>query len=210
ESLGGMFFVDACTGWVGGTGGVVLKTTDCGASWQRHNANFPADVTAVGFADAATGWAVGNDGAIRFTSDGGRTWVAQLSTGVSADSFATIWCVSPQRCWAGGDGSLVNGQNRSNFWTTTNGQTWRSEPVPMTAGTFAGPSLDAIRFVDAARGWMATEEGFILRTVNGGAQWSVEFSDPSRPWIHGLGMRTDGSGVAAGEQNAVYVRSAGR
>jgi len=82
-------FVDANTGFaVGdfyhegtGTGPIVCRTSDGGATWVDLSATYPlwGGLGGVSFTDARTGTAVGSGGGIARTSDGGTTWSSELS-----------------------------------------------------------------------------------------------------------------------------------
>lgn len=91
--LSNIFFADEANGWAvggkqksdisgGGTlfsaisqsVGVILKTNDGGATWQRINCPVSQIINAVYFKDKDNGIAVGGGGAILKTKDGGTTW----------------------------------------------------------------------------------------------------------------------------------------
>jgi len=65
-----IWFVDALTGWAGG--GVIMKTTDGGATWARQESS--ATVREFFFFDSLRGFAVGGRTILR-TEDGGVSWV---------------------------------------------------------------------------------------------------------------------------------------
>ena len=73
-------FLDESTAFITGEFGMVLKTSDGGASWERI-ADIPGEFypQAAHFVDAERGWAVGLNGAILHTSDGGESWQSQDS-----------------------------------------------------------------------------------------------------------------------------------
>lgn len=69
-----MTFVDSLRGWIVGSGGLVLRSTDGGLSWSRQTSGTMTQLQRVRFASPSRGWAVGL-GATLHTSDGGLTWV---------------------------------------------------------------------------------------------------------------------------------------
>ena len=79
RSLLGVCFVNPRTGWVVGTGGLVLYTTDGGANWKVQKSGTTKTLRGVAFRDSKQGWAVGEDGLILHTTDAGGTWVPQPS-----------------------------------------------------------------------------------------------------------------------------------
>jgi len=79
------FPVDAVTGYAVGGGGLILKTTDGGATWDSLPGSHPGWQMAVHFpVDAVTGFAVASGGRIIKTTDGGATWEKE-SAGVALD-----------------------------------------------------------------------------------------------------------------------------
>ena len=83
SGLASVAFADSRHGWAVGDG-IILATTDGGASWRQQGAiegDTLEDVAffGVAFADDLHGWAVGPSGAILATANGGRTWEPQHS-----------------------------------------------------------------------------------------------------------------------------------
>src|SRR6202022_3518513 len=76
---------NTCTavGWGGGYGdsgvsaGMILRTTDLGATWVQQFSGTTPFLAGVAFTDANTGTAVGGNGTILRTTDGGTNWVEQ-------------------------------------------------------------------------------------------------------------------------------------
>jgi photosystem II stability/assembly factor-like uncharacterized protein len=95
--LRSVYFKDSNLGWVVGIGGVVLKTTDGGTTWQKINVT-GADLYSISFADASHGIAAGT-GKIYVTTDGGVTWADESPVfsgdlyGTASNGFANSWAV---------------------------------------------------------------------------------------------------------------------
>lgn len=129
--LNTVFFLDQAHGWIGGEGGLVLRTEDGGKTWERVVLPYlplreggeasdiemsPAELAAYGvitpppsvydlcFVSPLQGWAVGQDGAIAYTRDGGRQWEFQLSG--TRDALYDIGVVG-DRGWVVGDKGTV-------------------------------------------------------------------------------------------------------
>ena len=77
DDLQSIYFLDQDTrGWVSGSNGVILTSTDQGQTWQRQNSGTTSQLNAINFLpDGLQGWAAGNDGLILSTSNGGATWM---------------------------------------------------------------------------------------------------------------------------------------
>jgi photosystem II stability/assembly factor-like uncharacterized protein len=85
--------------------GVVLRTTDGGASWWRTAVCSEA-LQALTFVDALHGWAAGVRGALLRTVDGGASWQSVLP--VTATSVYALASGGPDRLWlAGGGGTIL-------------------------------------------------------------------------------------------------------
>jgi photosystem II stability/assembly factor-like uncharacterized protein len=126
------------TGWV--VGARIHKTTDAGQTWVEQAA--PPDLlNSVSFADALRGWAVGWGPTILRTTDGGLTWTPQTVAGATSVLLA-VQALGPSEAWIGGFNGFV-------AHTVDGGQSWQVEPPPGSAGV----SFEAMRFLDATRGW---------------------------------------------------------
>lgn len=190
--LQGVSFVDASHGWAVGEGGVIVGTTNGGATWisQTPSSGAYADFTAVTFASATDGWAIGYDtdgnNVVVATTNGGATWSPQplgpTGTTVSQMTFANAtdgWAVGAN---TGADVVLA---------TTDGGATWHTQYSGLAA--FDGP----VTFVNATDGWAVGTEG-ILATTDGGATWTeqdwgtdaqlsaVAFANASDGWAVGF------------------------
>ncbi len=78
-SINAIFFYDENVGYIGGTWGLMGKTTDGGANWTIFGAPDFEEITDLFFISPDSGVAVGNPGIVRFTADGGNTWEEDTS-----------------------------------------------------------------------------------------------------------------------------------
>jgi photosystem II stability/assembly factor-like uncharacterized protein len=107
NDLRGVSFTDANNGTVVGRDGIILRTTDGGASWRRQDASGPgASLYGVSFADANAGTAVGSYGTILQTRDGGTTWVAQES-GTTKTLYGVSFTDANTGTAVGNDGTIL-------------------------------------------------------------------------------------------------------
>lgn len=188
NDLWSVSFTDAIHGWVSGSQGTILSTSDAGTTWTAQTSGVTTPILRNIFLfDLNNGWAVGDNGTILHTSNGGTTWTPQTS-GVSGTlrqvSFATL-----TEGWiCGAAGTILH--------TTDGGTTWTAQ----TSGTTIG--LMRIHFTDALNGWSvgssgATQNGIILHTSDGGATWAAQtapntsnlnactFTDALNGWVGG-------------------------
>jgi len=196
-------------GLLSDSGTFLLKTTDGGKTWINPLGSDiwgkPVFISGgpgtLFFVDANTGWAVTNDEfhyRIYRTTDGGKTW--PLFT-MRNGSMVSIYFANANTGWSVIDGKIRN--------TTDGGINWLYQWGPTE------DSLRDVRFIDANTGWAIGVFGSIIKTIDGGANWSelrpkhnfdalgdeyisVFFLDNNNGWIvgrYGLILKTLDGGV---------------
>ncbi len=65
-------FADAARGWIAGSGGTILSTSDGGKSWSLQASGTNVDLQSVFALDARTAWVVGANGTVLATATGGN------------------------------------------------------------------------------------------------------------------------------------------
>ena len=65
-------FTEASHGWAVGDRGIILATTNGGATWSAQSSGTNEQLNGVAFPDAAHGWAVARNGTILATTSGGE------------------------------------------------------------------------------------------------------------------------------------------
>lgn len=203
-------FIDANVGWAGGfiprdtpgvacqqapptssspCYGVVLRTQDGGATWQKallvpDNGTYGDRVLRIQALDSERAWALvlscdptsppkaglSCPTELRRTTDGGRTWTTLIHGYVAAIRFATAL-----RGWL----AMQNPDGSFDIRVTNDGGTTWTTGVRTTSGTVVG--LDA---ADSLTAWVMTQDsGYcsasicinyeLLRTIDGGTTWST-------------------------------------
>lgn len=164
--ISGMHFINNNTGWACGTGGVIHRTTDGGATWATVNYGGKSEINDVFFVNATTGWAVGTEGTILKSTDGGITWTPQTS-GVTTE-LADVYFASATNGWAAVGTNLGGGATTSTILRTTDGgASWIPATVPVAA-----TSINSIDFVSATVGYAAGNARRVFKTVDGGITWT--------------------------------------
>lgn len=183
EDLYAAYFATAKTGWVVGTFGSVLHTTDQGKSWRRQPTRTQVPLFSVSFADARTGWAVGKAGTILRTTNGGQSWEQQAAP--SEKHLFAVKALSPQVAWAVGDWGVI-------VATSDGGATWQDRSLSEDV------ILYGIDFADLQYGWIAGEVGNLFLTEDGGQTWTrqrtptgkslfgIHVAEPGHAWAVGL------------------------
>lgn len=201
DNLGSLDVVSATRAWASGGNGVVLTSTNNGASWTTQATGtfqFLEDID--GWNDT-TAWVVGSTGVIYATTDG-STWTAQASgtsvqlTSVEPLSASTVVTV-------GAGGAILRTTNGGSTWAamtsgTATGLVDVTAPTPndlwavgysgvITHSSDAGATwatqasgvpqhLYGVAGSDASHLWAVGQAGRILVTSNGGATWTPQTS----------------------------------
>ncbi|MFC1767310.1 WD40/YVTN/BNR-like repeat-containing protein [Candidatus Margulisiibacteriota bacterium] len=149
--------------------GTILKTVNSGITWTRQGSPEIPDIIMndVIALNSTTAWVVGGNiygsATIFLTTDGGDTWTRQGSGEVPDVYLYAITAASTLTAWAVGDnGTIVK--------TTNGGASWATQESGTTA------QLEGIKAVDENIAWAGgnPDNGYviILRTIDGGANWS--------------------------------------
>jgi len=73
DGLYSVYFIDLNKGWIVGSYGTIITTTNGGINWTSQESRTGYDLNSVYFTDSNTGWAVGRSGTILHTTNGGAT-----------------------------------------------------------------------------------------------------------------------------------------
>jgi photosystem II stability/assembly factor-like uncharacterized protein len=174
---------------ISGGEGVVLATTDGGATWETQVSGAAGQLKDVWFADEAHGWAVGSATTILATADGGAHWTAQKAPGGYNEWYGVTFTDALH-------GWVVGGAEQNAFGTilvtSDGGETWRTQ-------WSKGNVLYAAAFIDETRGWVAGW-GRILATADGGRHWRVQrVGVPQDGWFYDVTFADADHGWAVGE-----------
>ena len=193
KNLLGAYFESNSSGWVVGDSGKIFYTSEGGTNWIAQVSGTANTLYNITFTDPNQGWIVGAGGKLLHTTDRGLNWTA-LSSGTTQPLY-DIEFVTSQKGWiVGGLGTVL--------YTTDGGINWFPKDIGITS------NIDALSFApdDSLKGWMVSFSGkVILRTVNGGENWtkksstsgysSIDFANSQIGWVTGgmsLANTTDG------------------
>ena len=189
QTLNDVYFVDDTYGWAGGEAGQLFRTTNGGSIWQSLTTPL-TPIYGVHFIDANTGFICGNysSGAaeIRRTTNGGSGWdTVAFATGSTGDVFYGIYFLDSNYGWT--TGNFASSSPEGACFLTTNGGAssidWSpSSPMPSSPPAIRHPY--SVHFINSSNGWIAgADDGdpanaLILRSTNGGVNWSTEANGP--------------------------------
>ncbi|MDP3024743.1 MAG: PEGA domain-containing protein [candidate division Zixibacteria bacterium] len=182
EFLRAVDFVDANKGWVGGTNGTVLHTTDGGTTWLK-----PAisqlqgkEVQDLDFSDSSNGCILYGDwsGEIIYTVNGGNTWSSAYISNrlyinqASHPHSGGIKVLDRYHAWACGMSDsagylfpVVYFSSGLGYW----GRVYLGRSTPAT--------YSAIDFIDVNNGCVISGDYMVygLTTTDGGNNWGADY-----------------------------------
>jgi photosystem II stability/assembly factor-like uncharacterized protein len=148
-------FTDADYGYIVGDSGLILASTNGGASWREQRSGTDAQLFHLSF-QGDRGWVVGTGGVILHTDDAGRNWYAQRSG--SNDDLNRVYLVNDKV-------GLITGDNGLLLRTENGGATWERVSLNVREPLFG------MSFIDKKTGWVVGYGGRIIRTYDGGRNW---------------------------------------
>lgn len=155
-------------GWICGYQGMILRTTDRGATWSGTTINTNYHLESVHFVNPYVGYTSGVPGIFK-TVDGGVTWTDISTQQMVEGGIWGCYFISENVGLAIGGGCNLTGQH---FWRTTNGgQSWSLFQLddPNSGLT------DAMIYSENGLGY-AAGSGKIYTTTDGGQSWSLFFN----------------------------------
>jgi photosystem II stability/assembly factor-like uncharacterized protein len=172
--------------WAVGEQGVLLVTSDGGATWKRQRFFLPQRGVDVAFFDASTGWLVTDAGAVLATTDGGAGWTVMEQVDLTAKAIAAG---GSGRAWVAGNATGAAGESGASavLRTVDGGETWRRTRFGMA-------QLADVAFTDDRHGVLIALDR-IWSTRDGGRSWKLRRTLPM----------TVLTGIAAGDARGFWV-----
>lgn len=189
---------------VGGSGGLVARSTDFGSSIRLVSRIPSATIYSVQAVNRRNIYASGYDGIFLRTVDGGSTWEASyVSVGTSAPNVNSIYFLNENVGYAACSYRLL-------AKTVDGGRTWRSL-ISDTLATTA--HLYDVYFIDENRGFavgqLATNNDVVYMTTDGGRTWTVRSNIKGNAW-RAVRFSTPQRGVIVGTRlKALYTVNGG-
>jgi len=196
-----VWFVDQDTGWIAAES-QLFKTTNGGIDWFLQDTGILYWIRSIQFLDNNNGWVVGDYSSIYKTSTGGDEWI-QLSSSISRKEGNAISFVNKKTGWVAftdqssqNDHELVKTINGGESWarlpvdweiltlffvsenigwagtyfkigkTNDGGLTWEIQNI----GSYF---ITDLYFLNENIGWAVGTGGAILKTTDGGNDWSL-------------------------------------
>lgn len=146
--------------WAIGGFGSIVKSKDCGQTWDLQASALPGSLSTVTFlSDGKHGWAAGYGGVLLRTTDGGDHWLP-TPTGTRTTLTAITFLGNGNGWMVAEDGTLMSSSDFGLSWISK-----EVEPKKL-AGT------RCIYFKpDGLQGWATSDNEYLLSTVDAGSTW---------------------------------------
>lgn len=196
-------FLDSQAGWICGSGGTILHTTDAGETWNTQVSQTSYGLRGISFVNPNLGLAVGEGGTILRTEDGGQTWVV-----IRTDWMDTLYDVhfyDEQHVWAVGVNAIF-----APFvgYSTNGGQSWSFTTFYIQNNE---ATLRGVHFVSDTVGFAAGSlwdgRGAVCRTTDGGLTWTTQIVFGNA--MACIDMASEAVGSAAGMNGSVLSTADG-
>jgi PKD repeat protein len=184
--------------FVTGENGTILLSTNNGSSWTPFNTGTIEKFNGSSFSSAASGFAVGTNGTIQKYN--GVSWIPESSG--TGEHLNNVFALSDVLAFAVGDNQTI---------LKYNGVSWVPQSTPGAVGSF---HVKDIKFTSALEGYAAGTNGIIIKTIDGGNNWtpaltgvdidfnSVEAVAPDSAWATG----TNGIVYTTTDNGANWIR----
>jgi photosystem II stability/assembly factor-like uncharacterized protein len=223
-------FADSLNGWCAGFDGngnygVILHSSDGGATWQLQNSNSFETLFGVAAISPTTAYVSGSNGTMLKTTDGGTNW-EPLTTNTDAWLYTLVF-QNAQTGYAAGDaGRILRTHDGGTTWDVIDshqlfnpnelafkpdGSLW----LVGNAGTLLHSSDDAvtwlghcpdlaqtitgISFPDPQNGWCAGSYGRLMSTTNGGIEWASHLTSGVDAFFYDVYFVNTNTGFVVGD-----------
>jgi len=178
--------------------GLLLRSSDRGASWKLVEVETDDALFAVDLAGDGSGMAVGRSGLVLVTTDGGQTW-KRTPSGVKEHLFDVAVIGQGKAVAVGHFGTVARTENNGEAWTrleydesmppAPEGESQEAAAAISAAeeeneGAAVEARLNAIAMTaDGAQGWIVGEFGLILHSADSGQTWKRQ-RNPTPRLLH--------------------------
>lgn len=106
------------TGWIAGSNGTLLKSTNYGLNWNPVQSGVSNDLNSIFFINSLNGIAVGSNGIILRTTNGGQNWISvQGGTTQTLNQIINSGSTDSTNFWImGNNGTVLKSTNAGQNW----------------------------------------------------------------------------------------------
>ncbi|MDP2366534.1 MAG: YCF48-related protein [Ignavibacteria bacterium] len=159
NTLWSTFFIDDYTGWIVGSDGLILKTTNTGDDWNEQNSGTNESLKSVQLINQSTGWICGSNGLVLLTSDGGNNWI-EISSGTNK-TLNDLHFIDHNT-------GFIVGNNETILKSIDGGMNWAMQQTGLSY------DLYSVDFVNSNLGYAVggKDSSNFLKTTDGGISWT--------------------------------------
>lgn len=152
-------FIDDEAGFITGSKGLILKTTNGGINWKKTSSNTSELVFDISFIDSKHGFAVGWDGMILETTNAGESWYKKDDHSVDNYFKSIDFTKQGYGLIVGGDGTILR--------STNHGQHWEETKITDIGG------LQKVLFISERYAVLIGNRGTIMVSKDNGETWDL-------------------------------------
>ncbi len=195
-AIRGIYFQNANTGWLLGSPGVLLKTTDGGETWSHQQIENVNWINYLIMDDQGNGWFMSTNGLIFKTGNGGEDWEQAPA---SKDAFyVSVHSMDVSTSWLLMQ-TVIDQQLR--YLVHKTNDAWQTGSDVMLP---AGITPQTIFFTDAERGWITGEHGLLLTTTDGGNTWTPDEQPFTSSNLSAIYFENDQDGWIGGRSHELF------
>ena len=196
-----VYFLDADTGFAVGEDGILSRTNDGGQNWDNRKIDDYIgqgwldvfNLYAITFTDKQTGWITGAGyygNQIYKTNDCGRTWQWCMNN-VQQKIFSGLNDI----CFTDEMHGFITGDQGVFLRTRDGGNTWQYQNLSTKYQKDEYQFFYSTFFTDSLKGWIVGGNyyAFILKTTDGGINWTEEVNNNSEMMHHFYRIRFSNS-----------------
>ncbi len=170
-------FPDSVNGWAAGDSGIIIHTTNSGATWTVQNSHIEYFIQDLFFLNSRLGWAIANDffftgTTILTTTNSGNNWIATRYPDTTKVIYTVYFLDSLTGFMGGYYGIVLRTTNGGNSWQDMSVDSSNVSHFPINKFVFLNPQYGL------ACGGIIDVAGVIWFTTNFGQNWK---SFPAAP-----------------------------
>ncbi len=197
-TLRALHFADAGNGYLCGNGGTLYATANAGITWNLLSSGSTLNLTGIAFSTTARGAISGENGTLLTTANTGLTW-SNSQQSFSTGKMRGICLADENLCIAVGDSS---GKGMI-FRSSDGGNSWAVKLRRV------GVLLEDCCFTTPDSGYVVGGSSALLRTSNGGQNWSTVTGLPVSSGFAAIHFVSHRIGTIVGTGGAILRTSDG-
>lgn len=182
-------FTDDNNGYAIGYNGVVIKTSDGGATWANYSTIGSGIYRSTDFIDANVGFLASHGNNLKKTENGGVLFT-NVTHSYTVTHFFDVQVVTPTVVIATGQPGII-------LRSTDAGTTWSKISTPNNTNV----QLLNMVFVNSTTGYIIGQSGMLYKTTDAGATWEQMTAGTANA-LRGIDFN-NGKGVAVGDLGTI-------